>query len=285
MTDLPAVRSMRRNDIDQLLTWATLEGWNPGLDDADAFFCADPNGFFMAMNGDEPAACVSVVRHSPDQAFLGLYICAPKYRGQGFGMAVWRAGMQYANGSTIGLDGVVEQQDNYQKSGFMLAHRTLRFSGKPARLAAASHENSDIRSVEPADIPMLLTLDTAVHGYSRQRYMENWLANRKGRYSVLAQSGNVATGFATIRACQEHYKIGPVIARDNKLADALIGVLLQRVLPEEIILDVPMCNRAAVDLAEHLQLTPVFETARMYCGRPPNAQDNQIFGVTTLELG
>ena len=31
----------------------------------------------------------------------------------------------------VGLDGVIAQQENYKQSGFVLAHRNIRFGGVP----------------------------------------------------------------------------------------------------------------------------------------------------------
>ena len=36
-----AIRPMRRADLDIAIDWAAAEGWNPGLDDAEAFLAAD----------------------------------------------------------------------------------------------------------------------------------------------------------------------------------------------------------------------------------------------------
>ena len=50
-------------------------------------------------------------------------------------------------------------------------------------------------------------------------------------------------------------------------------------------LDVPEDNAQAVELAVAAQLSPVFETARMYCGEAPGLPLNEIYGITTFELG
>ncbi|NIP17093.1 MAG: N-acetyltransferase, partial [Xanthomonadales bacterium] len=50
---------MRRDELDTVLDWAAAEGWNPGLEDADAFYRADPDGFFIAEVDGAPAAAIS----------------------------------------------------------------------------------------------------------------------------------------------------------------------------------------------------------------------------------
>ncbi|MEJ1998873.1 MAG: N-acetyltransferase, partial [Maritimibacter sp.] len=74
-------RVAKPDELELILSWATDEGWNPGLEDAAAFHAADPDGFFVATRDDQPVAAISVVNHSDSYAFLGLYLCHPNWRG------------------------------------------------------------------------------------------------------------------------------------------------------------------------------------------------------------
>src|SRR5437899_1519298 len=130
------IRSMTRQEVDIAIAWAAAEGWNPGLHDADCFYAADPNGFLVGSLGDEAIATISVVKYGESFGFLGFYIVKPEYRGKGYGIQIWNAGLAYLGGRTIGLDGVVAQQDNYRKSGFSLAHRNIRYQGTGGGLIA-----------------------------------------------------------------------------------------------------------------------------------------------------
>ena len=107
--------TMSRNDIDIAVNWAANEGWNPGLHDADSFYSADPDGFLMGRLDDKPVSIVSAIRYGDTFGFIGFYIVKPEFRGSGYGMQVWKAGMKRLEGRNIGLDGVIEQQSNYQK--------------------------------------------------------------------------------------------------------------------------------------------------------------------------
>ena len=70
-------------------------------------------------------------------AFLGFYIVRPDLRGRGYGLRIWNAAVDHAGGRTIGLDGVVAQQENYKKSGFRLAYANVRYGGRvPAGVRA-----------------------------------------------------------------------------------------------------------------------------------------------------
>jgi len=123
MTEL-TIRPMSRLELDMGVAWAA----------ADTFHAADPGGFLLGLLGSEPVGMVSAVRYGQGFGFIGFYIVRPAFRGQGHGMALWRAAMARLTGRTVGLDGVVGQQDNYRQSGFEPAHHNMRYQGVAAPL-------------------------------------------------------------------------------------------------------------------------------------------------------
>jgi hypothetical protein len=72
------ISTMARSDLDTAVEWATREGWNPGLHDADAFYATDPNGFFIGRLDSEAISVISGVRYGDDFGFLGFYIVKPE---------------------------------------------------------------------------------------------------------------------------------------------------------------------------------------------------------------
>jgi len=61
------IRSMSPDEVGLVLDWAADEGWNPGLNDADCFYAADPEGFLVGVLDGEPVAsrARSIRRRSP----------------------------------------------------------------------------------------------------------------------------------------------------------------------------------------------------------------------------
>src|SRR5207253_10761618 len=94
----------------------------------------------------EPVAMISAVRYGAHFGFIGFYIVRPEFRGQGHGIALWRAGMERLAGRTIGLDGVMAQQDGYRKSGFELAWNNVRHEGVACR---GERPDSDVVRLPP----------------------------------------------------------------------------------------------------------------------------------------
>ena len=276
------IKNMSLSDLRLVLKWASREGWNPGLDDANAFFVADPSGFLVACKDNQPVAAISVVKQDEQFGFLGLYICKPEHRGQGVAWSVWQSGMSYLDGMTVGLDGVLEQQDNYRKSGFVLAYRNIRYAGAPVGLLVKSQT---CRAVIADDLPGICNLDQQIHGINRQRFMSNWVTDTEHRLSMVSVQAGKITGFGTIRACEQGFKVGPLIAASAQDAGALLAALVDKAGATEIILDVPEPNAEAMQLASDMGLVNVFETARMYRGKAPAYDLKRLYGVTTFELG
>jgi hypothetical protein len=273
------IRNMRPDEIALALDWGAEEGWNPGLADAACFEAADPGGFFIGEYEGEPAATLSVVNYGEIFAFLGLYVVRPDLRGRGFGLRIWKAGMAHAGARTVGLDGVVAQQDNYRKSGFTFAYNNIRYGGVPLSLGTPE-------MAEPLlGVPFHLIeqSDAAVFPAERPEFLRTW-TGAKGHTGYAVMRGGRLAGWGVIRPCRRGRKIGPLVADDRATAEAVFAALVGGE-GGEIFLDVPQPNREAAALAEEHGLTPVFETARMYTGPIRPVQLERVFGVTTFELG
>jgi GNAT superfamily N-acetyltransferase len=272
---------MDRADLDRSLQWAAAEGWNPGLRDAECFQAADPDGFLAGYLGDEPVASISVVRYSAAFGFLGLYIVRPDRRGCGFGRRLWQEGMAYLDGCTVGLDGVVAQQPNYARSGFVPAHRNVRYGGTPALLAP-----SDIRlqAIGPTLTEAVLAYDRSFFPAPRETFLRCWL--RPDRRAALAfVEDGALRGYGVVRECGSGFKIGPLFADHDEAAALLFRALAAKAGAAPVFLDLPEPNEAAARLATRHGLAPVFETARMYRGPAPDLPLARIYGITTFELG
>jgi GNAT superfamily N-acetyltransferase len=280
-TDNLTIRVMDRTDLDQAIEWAAAEGWNPGLKDAECFQAADPAGFLMGYLDAEPIGSISVVRYSSTFGFLGFYLVRPDRRGQGFGYRLWQAGMDYLEDCTVGLDGVVAQQENYARSGFVLAHRNVRFGGSPQ---VEAPRDKRLRLVGPDLIAAVLAYDRPFFAAPREAFLRCWLRPEARTAIAFVEDGTVR-GYGVVRECRDGCKIGPLFANDEREADLLFQALAAQAEKASVFLDLPEPNQAAVQLAARFSLSPVFETARMYRGMRPDLPLTRTYGISTFELG
>lgn len=262
-----------------IVDWAADEGWNPGLSDAQAFHTADPGGFLLGSIDGAPVAAISLVRYGAGFAFLGLYIVRPAWRGRGHGMSVWRAAIERAGARRIGLDGVVEHQADYRRSGFVLARRNIRFGG-----VGGGIRPKGLVPLKTLDRKSVVDYDAAVFPARRRRFLDAWIA-MPGVHGLVAVSDSTIRGYGVARPCRDGVKVGPLFAEDEDTAEAIFSGLSAWATGRSIFLDVPEPHEAALRLAGRHGLSPVFETARMYAGTAPDEPVHKIYGVTTFELG
>ena len=276
------VSTLGPNDVGLALDWAAAEGWNPGLHDAACFYAADHDGFLVGTLDDEPVATISVVKYGATFGFLGLYIVRREFRGQGYGLQLWKAGLTRLAGRNVGLDGVVAQQDNYRKSGFRFAYRNIRYRGMAEATASIDARIVPLSSVPVADI---IAYDRAFFPDDRAAFLRCWIRQPESTALGILH-GSALAGYGVVRRCRDGYKIGPLFAEDPASAESLFSAL-QAHVPEGAVLhlDVPEPNVAALALAERHRMAVAFETARMYTGAAPQLPLRRLFGVTTFELG
>ncbi|MGH8225720.1 MAG: GNAT family N-acetyltransferase [Gammaproteobacteria bacterium] len=275
------VRPMRRDELDFAVELAAREGWNPGLHDADAFFAADPDGFLVGELDGTPIGCVSAVRYGRDFGFLGFYIVVPAHRGRGYGMPLWQAALKRLGSQNIGLDGVIEQQDNYRKSGFRFAYSNIRYEWRDHSRASGSP--SALVRIKSAD--EIARYDRLCFPVPRRAFLDAWLRMSESVEFAWCEAG-VMRGYGVIRRCREGWKIGPLFADTREIAEALLFALSSEAkTAEPIYLDVPEVNADAMRLAADYGMKEVFGTARMYNKQAPYISLQRIYGVTTFELG
>ncbi len=284
-------RVATNDELSLLLSWAQSEGWNPGLDDIDLFYATDQSGFFVTLLNETPVAGISVVKLNSEHAFLGLYLCTPEHRGKGYGMQTWNTAIKSVGARSIGLDGVVAQQSNYLREHFVYSHRNVRFAG-----TLSDNKRSDSKCKVPnkaltiveasnAHLSSLTLYDADVGGIKREDFYRAWLTRCNSRQSFIALVGDTIVGAIGIRQCIEGYKVGPWIADDQTIAHKLFSKIHEYIGIESLMVDVPESNQIAMGMMKQLDLSPIFETARMYRGQPPVLNSEKLFGVATLELG
>lgn len=276
------IENMSPENIRLAIKWASNEGWNPGLHDDECFYAANPNGFFIGKLNGEPIGCISAVKYENKFGFLGLYIVKEEYREKGYGIALWQKAMEYLSGCNAGLDGVVAQQENYKKSGFVLAHRNIRYELKEKPNSITLDKN--ILPADSVSYDSLSIYDKKHFLYSRDAFLQKWIEQPNATCHVYLEDGSIK-GYGVVRHCGSGYKIGPLFSDTAEIAEALFLSLVNTTSDGSVFLDVPEVNPDAVLLAEKYSMVKVFETATMYTKGDPGLPLQNIYGITSFELG
>jgi GNAT superfamily N-acetyltransferase len=283
------IRPMKRQEMKLALEWAKNEGWNPGRNDADPFYDADPSGHFMGLLSGVPIGCISAVTYGKTFGFLGLYIVRPEYRGKGYGIQLWEYALKYLGTRNIGLDGVVARQQDYQKYGFRRTYGNLRYGGSVAGDSDMSI-SKNIAELASFSIEDIVKYDSQMFPAPRGKFLAGWVrqkdAKALGYVSLHGQNAGRLSGYGVIRPCVTGHKIGPLFADNEEIAEQLVHALTKGMADgNPVFIDIPEGNENALRMTKRMGMKQVFETARMYNLENPNLPVGRIYGVTTLELG
>ena len=272
---------MQAEDVAIAISWAKDEGWNPGLNDATLFYQADNSGFFVGEVDGEIVAVGSAVVYDDNFAFCGLYIVAPKHRNKGYGLELTKQRLAYCAERNVGIDGVLENVEIYQRIGYVPYYQNKRYQFNASTLP---YDTSCIETISDQTIEQILLYDRQCFPAPRENFLKAWLKQEQGKSVSFTLNGQVL-GYGVRRKCIEGYKIGPLFADNSEIAQQLLNALQEDILGETVLLDVPENNADAVELVESLNMDIVFATARMYQKGLPDICNEKIFGITTFELG
>jgi GNAT superfamily N-acetyltransferase len=299
----PTFRPLSRGELDEVIEWAAAEGWNPGRNDAEAFYAADPEAFWgMEIEGELIGAGAIASYGGGQQGFMGLFIVRPEWRGRGLGRKLWyfrrdRLRERLEPGAPISMDGVFEMQPFYASGGFVFSHRNLRMEGT-ARGAELSGKGYSLGE-NGADAPGLIELsgvpfeavaayDERHFGSPRPEFLTEWIRPEGGAALGFVDDQDDARklcGYAVLRPCRVGFKIGPLFADTPEIAEALFVGLSRQAEGEALFLDTPENNPEALALASRHGMKEVFGCARMVLGAPRALPWSSIYGITTFEMG
>lgn len=204
------IRRMTRDEFDVLVEWAALEGWNPGLNDAEVFWATDPDGFVVAEIDGELIGGGSIVIYGKKYGFMGFFIIRPEFRGCGLGDHLWHERKRRLLGrmdadAAIGLDGVFNMQHYYARGGFRFVCRDLRFEGRGMNVP----QPKGIIEASALSFDRIDAYDRRHFPAPRTRFLQGWI-NQPGGHALAAVEDREIRGYVVMRPCRTGYKIGPL---------------------------------------------------------------------------
>ncbi|KAJ3214701.1 hypothetical protein HDU67_001349 [Dinochytrium kinnereticum] len=256
-------------------------------------------------NDSEPISCITAMKYERNVGFIGYYIVRNQtQRGSGYGLQLFKKALDYlGTDCNIGLDGVVEQQHNYQKSGFSKVWDNIRFFGKPAVAAPGvpPANTFSIASSNPSEsfVTAVSEFEALYSGCRRpDSFLAAWLKDARitsfivgSTPDTLALSVDKIEGFGSIRPSATGFRIGPLYAKSPAVASWIAASLVRSIKGAEeatVYADVCMANDKAAAVFNGIGLSGEggFVTGRMWTkGMPiPQHRVSGVFAVMTLEI-
>nr|MBA4769420.1 GNAT family N-acetyltransferase [Sphingobium sp.] len=219
--------------------------------------------------------------YGDDFATTGMIIVAEEAQRRGIGARLMDALLADAAGRRIILNSTAEGQALYRKRGFAPFDSVIQHQ---AVLGQAPKINPAVplRVATADDRGAIMALDEAATGMERMALLDALLA--VADVLVVERDGAVA-GYGCVRRWGRGHVVGPVVARDDVDAKALVTALAARHVGDFVRIDVYRSGGLSPWL-ESLGLPQVGEVLCMALGAPPVPQDGvQLHALSNQSLG
>lgn len=229
----------------QLKSWAN---WNQVEDDWDLLLRLSSGGAFVATFEGEPVGTTVTITYQEVFYWIGMVLVAPAYRGKGIGTHLLKAALSYAlPKGPVMLDATALGQPLYHSLGFEVVEEVVRMECNTPTLSPQSTP-IDIQSVQLEDLPVLCRFDQGQLQFDRSLLLQDFF-KRGPTYAYKAVKGETIIGYCLGRAGSHFHHIGPLVAENDEIAQALL-VAAGRTITLHLIIDVPTNKK---DWLESLQ--------------------------------
>ncbi len=270
------MRPLTPGDLPRAGALSARVGWNQNLADWRLFL---DHGSAVAMDDGDPdclAATAAVLPFGADLAWISMVLVRPDRRRQGLATQLMRWAIARLEGTRcIALDATPDGREVYRRLGFADVFGFTRWHLPHAPAAPAI----PTRPIAEADWPALRATDAAAFGAPREVLLRAFAARAPGAGWIAADGSGFALGRDGLRGPE----IGPVVARDEATALALIAAASRAIGPA--ILDL---RDEAAPIAQALRDAggePRRPFTRMARGAAPPGNPGRLFGMGGPEFG
>jgi len=218
-------------------------------------------------------------------ATIGLVMVDGQQQGRGLGKQLMLTLLEKVPDHNVRLHATEMGKGLYEKLGFVatgqiLQHQTRALEAVPP---VAIPAGVTLRRAQAQDVPTLTALDQQAHGMLRPQLMAHIVSQHQT--VLLEDAQHQVHGFASLRRFGHGWAIGPIIAQDFPLAQALVASLMQGLRGEFVRIDTDAALPLAGWLAT-LGLAQVDNPTTMVRGTlwTPQAGGMQAFGLMTQAM-
>jgi GNAT superfamily N-acetyltransferase len=214
-----AIRLLTDDDLDAAFTLSTAAGWNQRLDDWRMLLRLAPRGAFAALNDGRLIGTAIGIDYG-GFAWIAMMLVDPEFRGRGVGGRLLEAAMHAVPAERIvRLDATPLGRPLYQRYGFEDETTLTRHVISAARPRAGSPR---VRQMTAADIQVVTEQDREVFGGDRRKVLE-WALDGAPQYAQVIRDDSGVAHYCFGRQGRLFDQIGPVVAGDNDIAQALVS--------------------------------------------------------------
>ncbi len=173
----------------------------------------------VALEEERIVATIMMTPYGDDAATINMVIVDEAMRGRGLGRKMMDEALAEAGERSCYLVATREGLPLYEKQGFVTTGEIVQHQGKALPVEAPDH----VTWSESGDHACIVALDHVAYGHERSALMR--LLRERARFAVIRE-GDFIQAFGAIRLFGRGLVIGPVVARNDVEAKALIDFLL-----------------------------------------------------------
>ncbi|WP_188187671.1 GNAT family N-acetyltransferase [Nonomuraea sp. SYSU D8015] len=246
-------RRLTTDDLDDCARLAKDRGWLPERHKWRLLLeIGEPYGI-DAPDGDGLAATNVLTCYGDDHAVISMVLTAARFERRGLGRRLMEHVLERAGARTVSLYATEYGRPLYERLGFRAVGVAAKhggvFTGEPS---------GRTRRATPDDLDAILALDAELFGTDRSAALR--------RMFTFGEQVRIADGgFGHCWRNDDNTVIGPVVARDEETARALIGDLAREV-DGEVRMDFDLAHESMIRWAGEHGITEAWRVTRMVRG-------------------
>ncbi|MFN0122491.1 MAG: GNAT family N-acetyltransferase [Blastocatellia bacterium] len=278
-------REMIASDIPAGQALCEAAGWNQVARDWMQFLHLSPRGCRVAVRNHEVIGTATTVNYENRFAWIGMVLVDPAVRRQGVGARLLGETLAILRDNPCArLDATPAGHAVYLKLGFVDEYEISRMQVTLPDVGCLAAHNP-ARPLTRADLPAVLALDHEVFGADRGPLLR-WMLEGAPGYAWAVTENDMVAGYCLGRSGQRYEHIGPVVARDQRMAQMLVSACLAGQQGHPCLVDAPAVNTEWIAWLTHAGFTRQRTLTRMYRGehRWPGTPE-KLFAILGPEFG
>jgi GNAT superfamily N-acetyltransferase len=278
------IRDMWPQDIPAGLRLCRASRWNQLEDDWSLFLNLSPAGCRVAEKDGHVVGTVATLRYQDRFSWVAMVLVDPAERRAGIGTRLLHEGLALLSDQhCVRLDATGVGRQLYIQHDFADEYPIARFATtvNPALIVRATGK---VRRMSEQDLPSIFDQDRENFGADREPILRSLFA-RSPDCAWVAVAPDIQ-GYCFGRPGFLYQQLGPIVARDESLARALVSECLTHKSGERFGIDAPQHCASWLDWLRLIGFTEERSFIRMYRGknRYPG-QPECVFGVVGPEFG
>ncbi|WP_339922812.1 GNAT family N-acetyltransferase [uncultured Cyclobacterium sp.] len=280
------IREMQVEDLDAAMRLKSEEGWNQTRGDWELFLVNNPDLCLVVVAEEKVVGTVCSFSYKGELAWIGMMLVDRMYRRKGISKRLMHEVIQRIGGNqTIKLDATPAGQKVYEQIGFVKEYSLFRWVRPKGAFQWINPLPHEVLKISKEDFTEILHFDKKAFGIDREVVLL-YLFKKFPQGAFLVKREGELVGFVLCRLGSKFLQLGPLIASNDAIAQALISRVLEDFHEIDLVLDLVEHHSNLNPWLEKRSFAKQRELIRMFI--PPQATKGDIdsyYLITGPELG